>query len=178
MSLQGEQLQQLEGIDWQRIGLKSHACHACHTVFDTKAELLVHDPCFRRSKQYNSSGDRKNRFGCKFCDFRTVCLLKLRQHISSHLDKTFKCNHCGFSFSRSYNLFRHLASVHYSCKCPIRSCVQRFSGRNLLKKHLREKHGERSVRECKSCRAIFVTDMGRHTKTCKGSMNKKSRKGQ
>merc|ERR1712109_241677 len=71
----------------------------------------------------------------------------------------FICPACGISFTKLYNLTRHVQSVHKKERLICcEECGKRFSRAEILTKHIKRKHENSklsSVYRCEYCPRIF-----------------------
>ncbi|KAJ8903500.1 hypothetical protein NDN08_004606 [Rhodosorus marinus] len=68
------------------------------------------------------------------------------------------CPQCGRTFSRKYELQRHISAVHYNVKnhiCPI--CDKAFALKQNLSSHVSEVHEKKRDSECDECGQLFST---------------------
>ena len=153
-------LNELEGIDWERINLKKRKCGNCNKCFDTEVDLRVHNPCFHKSGFYDAT--RSKPCQCPKCDFACGTVNHLTQHAHRHYQKTFQCLHCSIQMSRRDTLFSHLKTVHYKSRCIITNCKQEFQSKQQLKKHVLEIH-TKSTTDCVTCgHVVLQTSLEAH----------------
>jgi uncharacterized Zn-finger protein len=116
-------------------------------------------------KKRRRAGDRLRRYACPECPAKFVRTDHLRRHVIVHEEKNLFCPVCSAGFKTKQHLDRHQLTVHaekaedeetrtrrrlrrtmiplsektYPCTQP--ECDGRFSRKNHLNRHLKEKHG-------------------------------------
>ncbi|XP_046615728.1 zinc finger protein 267-like [Neodiprion virginianus] len=109
-----------------------YKCVTCPKIFVDKVlyqkHRNVHDPaCW-------------NRFRCEICCRAFGDRFKLKSHETIHNGtKPYQCDICGHTFNRNANMIRHRAK-HSEQTC--RFCDNVFKSMQILRKHLRDVHGE------------------------------------
>ena len=94
---------------------KKFACELCPMSYDYKCILNNH-----LVRKHNDKS--RPRFVCKLCNKQFVTASELGNHKSTHTtSKPHKCLKCGRSFSRRYDVKRHMHCVHlrdrsYTCR--------------------------------------------------------------
>eukprot|EP00189_Rhodosorus_marinus_P008140 CAMPEP_0184753004 /NCGR_PEP_ID=MMETSP0315-20130426/43876_1 /TAXON_ID=101924 /ORGANISM="Rhodosorus marinus, Strain UTEX LB 2760" /LENGTH=438 /DNA_ID=CAMNT_0027232363 /DNA_START=42 /DNA_END=1359 /DNA_ORIENTATION=+ len=68
------------------------------------------------------------------------------------------CPQCGRTFSRKYELQRHISAVHYNVKKHVCSiCDKAFALKQNLSSHVSEVHEKKKDSECDECGQLFST---------------------
>ena len=142
-------------------------CDECSESYSLRKNLLRH----KRHKHGNPQV-----FTCKHCVYTTFKKENLEQHVRSQHEKIREiCETCGNSFSDKSHLNRHVKMIHGEAvqgtkrkatealvkpskkisteavkelKCGI--CLKEFNEVKNLNKHLRNVHGEKTLK-CENC---------------------------
>lgn len=76
----------------------------------------------------------------------------LRQHVELHSQPTpYRCDTCGESFKKNFQLKRHIADAHLHtkpCPCPTVGCGMSFAYQSILDKHIARVHDETKRYSC------------------------------
>jgi KRAB domain-containing zinc finger protein len=91
-----------------------------------------------------SHGSRSS-FPCEFCGKILTKLTTLKSHIRIHHTETsYPCEFCEFSAKSIFSLDNHWKKSHSqlqpSIPCEYKECNEKFFTKQVLKKHLRDKH--------------------------------------
>eukprot|EP00184_Porphyridium_aerugineum_P002669 CAMPEP_0184695840 /NCGR_PEP_ID=MMETSP0313-20130426/3345_1 /TAXON_ID=2792 /ORGANISM="Porphyridium aerugineum, Strain SAG 1380-2" /LENGTH=776 /DNA_ID=CAMNT_0027154367 /DNA_START=3259 /DNA_END=5589 /DNA_ORIENTATION=- len=99
-------------------------------------------------------------------------LLAEADNLPAHNDIRCGCKLCGTSFTRKYDLKRHIKSTHlavYKYSCPF--CDGKFKKQHELDVHRRENHERSQLFYCDHCSKSFSSDSNRrrHIRTLHGT---------
>uniref|UniRef100_UPI00358DE9D7 zinc finger Y-chromosomal protein 1-like n=1 Tax=Myxine glutinosa TaxID=7769 RepID=UPI00358DE9D7 len=148
-----------------------HLCQHCGKGFRHPSELRKHvrshsgerpyacDLCTYRSAQaYNLQMHIRARhrhqpnFRCTVCGVAFSCLSELRRHVVLHgAEREYHCPHCTHRSSNSFDLKRHIVSIHtrnFPHRCQV--CDKGFHRPSELTKHMGTHRGRRS-HNCRHC---------------------------
>uniref|UniRef100_A0A2H1VCK4 SFRICE_008914 n=1 Tax=Spodoptera frugiperda TaxID=7108 RepID=A0A2H1VCK4_SPOFR len=70
-----------------------------------------------------------------------------------HINHSFICQICGYSFITKIRLKRHINNSHVGFRCSV--CGKMFNAAHRLIKHKEKIHGQANTRECNLCSATF-----------------------
>ena len=112
-------------------------------------------------EEYHVSVDKvesKDDFICNFCGKKYYNRQKLSKHIRDFHGTPKKCSHCDKTFSRSYELSRHLkihssASDNYDYECKV--CQVKIKSKDKFKQHLLLHNRDQSKFRCTTCNKSF-----------------------
>ena len=152
-------------------------CDVCPRMFQSKSCLERHLVAHRNTKASV----------CPVCGHRSRNGRLMKQHMRSHLEKTFPCptcsklypsmgavtTHmqrfhanayasccelCGKTLGTITHLRRHMLTMHFGAKpFECTECGKKFTSNWYLKKHSKEKHGATFQFRCPHCRFDFNT---------------------
>ncbi|XP_055549406.1 gastrula zinc finger protein XlCGF52.1-like [Wyeomyia smithii] len=130
-----------------------------HIISNDKVEKRVILP--RKSICNKKSSDTKHelcaKFECETCSTPFTAKDDYNEHIKIHGRKRFKCAQCSKWFQYKYLLNCHQKErcgenvIKYNCEF----CLQCYSNRNNLKRHIAERHEGLKPFECETCGKCF-----------------------
>ena len=84
---------------------KSHICHFCNAVCDTRENLLSHE------KSHGPEGQLM--YTCKYCPMVFYRRTEYERHERTHTgERPYRCHICAKAFNRTWNLKIHKLNVH------------------------------------------------------------------
>ncbi|XP_063545029.1 putative zinc finger protein 66 [Cydia strobilella] len=124
----------------------------------------------KQSIRHTHQDMHRLKFFCKECSFVSRTRHQAKQHHEMHVGKTFECQHCGKSFSKSSTYLSHVRLAHPALNVACDECGETFVGQMGLKMHKKRMHAK-SVKpeqyKCETCSATFlsVSALNTHTDT-------------
>lgn len=131
-----------------RTHVKNHrfSCRLCTASYSRYAKLQRH--------MLTHGQEAPKNFECEKCSRSFTTKYYLISHLSSHLEKKFKCDTCGFLCSNLYNLDvhkkSHLLDKPFKCKL----CEKTFLRKDFLKNHMDNIHENKKL-TCEICGKLF-----------------------
>ncbi|XP_011551491.3 uncharacterized protein LOC105383173 [Plutella xylostella] len=117
-----------------------YICYKCVQIFPTKRSLKQHSKnCMEIA---DSEGEKRGKFGCSQCPYRSQSSAILKIHIRTHTgEKPFSCTFCDYKSGQKNNVAKHIL-VHKKEK-PFRCqyCEYRCAQKNNLVVHERTHTG-------------------------------------
>lgn len=117
----------------------------CGNLFESLDALTYH------VKTYHGKKQKENTFECYYCQKFAADMQSVERHMNAvHANRSiFRCPFpaCPRSFSRQFNLKRHINCIHTKKKkheCTM--CTMKYYYKHLLTKHLVNEHGEGNAR--------------------------------
>ncbi|XP_068223122.1 uncharacterized protein [Palaemon carinicauda] len=131
-----------------RTHVKNHrfSCRLCTASYSRYAKLQRH--------MLSHGQETPKNFECEKCSKSFTTKYYLNSHLSSHSEKKFKCDTCGFLCSNLYNLDvhkkSHLSDKPFKCKI----CEKTFLRKDFLKNHIDNIHENKKL-TCEICGKLF-----------------------
>ena len=139
----------------------------------TKLEKVSKHP----ARKKKSSFEPKLDIPCAYCARRFTSMYKRYVHQKDeHSQEEFEplsCHECDESFISLANFRHHRAIKHGGGRFVCSVCEDKFAFSHLFEKHLKKRHPEEKIIECKGCEVIVqVETFSQHFKACKKNMTK------
>ena len=156
---------------------KTIECPSCSKTFSNKYVLKTH------MKSHTSNPGSGDRALCNICSKTFANKYILKTHIGSHSIDTeaegenLSCPVCQKTFSNKYNLKYHIRTHDEHGKeneTTLCNVCSKILKRTVLKKHMRNMHGETKTAECRYCGLhTRMSSINAHENRCKRSDEEK-----